>query len=131
MATQTLTTPHKKKEDQDIKNLKAAAWYKQAFDLRGLGKSKKPAATKAPKALFDLDAKQSAKTIHNCHLLPTFTLENEDDDSEGAAPAATPSPATLPRKKSDKEATSNENLSTMASPPSEEVVGVMCAASGG
>jgi hypothetical protein len=29
-----------------VEDLKAAAWYKQAFDLRGLGKRKKPATTK-------------------------------------------------------------------------------------
>ena len=98
--------------------------------MRGLGKSKKPTATKAPKALFDLDAKQSIKPIHNHHLLPTFTMEDQVDDSEGASPATTTSPATLPRKYSGKEATGKVNSSTMASPPSEEVVGAMRAAGG-
>ncbi len=54
--TQTITTQREKEEDQDIKDLEAAAWYKQAFDLRGLGKSMKLAVTRAPEALFDLDA---------------------------------------------------------------------------
>jgi hypothetical protein len=91
-ATQTLTTFQEKKEDTDIDDLEAATWYKGAFDLRGLGKAMKPAANKAPEALFDLDAEQSIPTIHNCHLVPTFNLDNGDDDSEGLAPAANNSP---------------------------------------
>jgi hypothetical protein len=35
--TQTITTPHKKKQDQDTKVIETAIQYKQAFDLRGLG----------------------------------------------------------------------------------------------
>jgi hypothetical protein len=81
--SQILTTPREKKEDKDIDDLEAATWYKQAFDLRGLGAAMKPAMNKAPKELFDLDAEQSIKTIHNRHLKPTFTLEDDDDDSEG------------------------------------------------
>ncbi len=81
MEMQTITTLHEKKEDQDIEDLEAAAWYKQAFDLKGLGKSAKPAGSKAPEALFDLDAKQSITTIHNRHLTPTFNLLEEDDNS--------------------------------------------------
>jgi hypothetical protein len=123
--TQTITTPREKEEDQDIKDLEAAAWYKQAFDLRGLGKSMKPAVTRAPEALFDLDAKQSIKTIHNHHLTPTFNLLEEDDKSEGSAPTANPQPATPPRKNPNKEATRNENLSSKTSPQQDEEVGVM------
>jgi hypothetical protein len=66
--TQTITTPRKKKQDQDTKDIETATWYKQAFNLRGLGKIAKPAATKAPKVLSDLDAENSVKTIHNRHL---------------------------------------------------------------
>jgi hypothetical protein len=61
MKMQTITTLRKKEENQDIKDFEATAWYKQAFDLRGLGKSMTPAVTRAPEALFDLDAKQSVK----------------------------------------------------------------------
>jgi hypothetical protein len=88
--TQTITIPREKEEDQDIKDLEAAAWYMQAFDLRGLGKSMKLAVTRAPEALFNLDAKQSIKTIHNHHLTPTINLLEENDKSEGSAPAANP-----------------------------------------
>jgi hypothetical protein len=66
--TQTITTPHEKKQDHDLKELETATWYKNAFDLKGLGKAAKPATNNAPEALFDLDAKNSVKTIHNCHL---------------------------------------------------------------
>jgi hypothetical protein len=89
------------------------------------------AASKAPEALFDLDTEQSVTTIHNCHLTPTFNLLEEDDNSEGSAPAANPRPATPPRKNTNKEAARNENLSSMASPPHYEEVGVMHAADGG
>ncbi len=126
---QTITTPCKKKQGEDIKDLKTAAWYKQAFDVRGLGKFTKQAATKAPKALFNLHVKNNVKTIHNRHLKPTLTLE-DNDKSEGLAPAANPRPATLPRINPNKEATSNKGLSTMAPPPQDENVGVMCAAGG-
>ena len=90
--TQTLVTPQEKKQDTDIDDLEAAAWYKGAFDLWEPGKVMKPAANKAPKALFDLDAEQSIKTIHNRHLTPIFKLDDEDDDSEGSSPAANPRP---------------------------------------
>jgi hypothetical protein len=129
--TQLLTTPREKKEDKDIEDLEAASWYKQAFDLRGLGEAMKPAKNKAPEDLFDLDAEQSIKTIHNRHLTPTFTLEDDDDDSEGSAPAANPRPATPPRKSTDKEATSKKNSSNKASPPQDEDIGAMRAAGGG
>lgn len=130
--TQTITTPREKKEDKDIDDLEAATWYKQAFDLRGLGAAMKPATNKAPEDLFDLDAEQSIKTIHNRHLKPTFTLEDDDDDSEGSAPAANPRPATPPRKSTDKEATSKQkNSSNKASPPQDEDIGEMRAAGGG
>jgi hypothetical protein len=129
--TQLLTTPCEKKEDKDIDDLEAASWYKQAFDLRGLGAAMKPATNKAPEELFDLDAEQSITTIHNRHLKPTFTLEDDDDDSEGSAPAAIPRPATPPRKSTDKEATSKKTSSNKASPPQDEDIGAMRAAGGG
>ena len=84
-----------------------------------------------PKELFDLDAEQSIKTIHNRHLKPTFTLEEEDDDSEGLAPAANPRPAMPPRKSTDKEAMSKKNSFNEASPPQDEDIGEMHAAGGG
>jgi hypothetical protein len=97
--TQTITTPHKKNQDHNAKDLETANWYKKAFGLKGLGKAAKPASNKAPEALFNLDAKNSVKTIHNRHLKPTFTLEVKDDNSEVIAPAVILSPATPPRKK--------------------------------
>jgi hypothetical protein len=79
--TQTITTPHEKKQDHNTEDLKIAIWYKKAFDLKGLGKAAKSATNKAPKAFFNLDAKNSIKTIQNCHLQPAFTLEVEDSNS--------------------------------------------------
>jgi hypothetical protein len=77
--TQTINTLCKKKQDQDTEDIETATWYKQAFDLRGLGKiTAKPAATKAPEVPFDLDAEDSVKTIHNHHLKHTFTLGDDD-----------------------------------------------------
>lgn len=129
--TQTLVTPREKKEDDDIDDLEAATWYKGAFDLRGIGKSMKPAANKAPEDLFDLDAEQSITTIHNRHLTPTFNLDEEDDDSEGLAPAANPRPATPPRSKLHTDAASDKSSKDKASPPQDEEVGVLRAAGGG
>ncbi len=129
---QTITAPCKKKQDHNAKDLKTANWYKKSFDLKGLGKAAKPATNKAPKALFDLDTKNSVKIIHNHHLQPAFTLKVEGNDSEVLAPAAIPSPAMLPRKNSAKEAMSNNDLlPTTAPPPQDEEVGEMHAAGGG
>ncbi len=88
--------------------------------------------TKKPEALFDLDADAfSFATIHEHHLKPTFTLDKEDDEREGQASAANPSPAMPPGKKSNKEATRNRrSSSTTASPPREEVIGDKHAADG-
>jgi len=89
-----------------------------------------------PEKLFDLDTDAlSFATVHNRHLQPTFNLDEGegDDESEGLASAATPSPATPPRKNSNQEATrTDESLTATASPPSEEVVegGVRAAAGG-
>ena len=99
-------------------------------------KNAKRAADKNPEKLFDLDTDAlSFATVHNRHLQPTFNLDEgeEDDESEGLASAATPSPATLPRKNSNQEATrTNESSSAMASSPSEEAaVGDACAVDGG
>ena len=100
--------------------------------MKGLGKGAKPVASKAPEALFDLDAEQSIKTIHNCHLTPTFNLlEDDNDESEGSSSAANPRPATPPRKSNNLEATSAEHSYSRSSPPNEEDVGVMRAADGG
>jgi hypothetical protein len=63
--TQTLTTPQEKKEDKGIDELKNAEWYKNAFDMHSLGKATKPTVNKDPEALFNLDANNSVKTIHN------------------------------------------------------------------
>ena len=129
--TQTLTTPREKKEDDDIDDLEAVTWYKGAFDLRGLGKAVKPAANKAPEALFDLDAERSVNTIHNRHLTPTFNLDEEDDDSEGLAPAAIPRSATPPHNKLHTGAASDKSLKDKASPSQDEDVRVLRAAGGG
>ncbi len=133
--TQTITTPHKKKEDEDLEELENATWWNNAFDLKEIGKKPaKRAADKKPEALFDLNADAlSFATIHNCHLKPTFNVDSEDSESEGTAPAANPSPATPPRKIPDKEATrTNESPSATVSTPSEEApVGDVCAANGG
>ena len=91
----------------------------------------KPAANKAPKALFNLDAEQSITTIHNRHLVPTFNLDDDDGNSEGLAPAANPSPATPPRSKLHTEAASDKSSKDKAYSPQGEDVGVMCAAGGG
>jgi hypothetical protein len=91
----------------------------------------KPAANKAPEALFDLDAEQSVTTIHNRHLTPTFNLDNDDDDSEGLAPAANPRPATPPHRKLHTDAASDKSSKDKASPPQDEEVGVLRAAGGG
>jgi hypothetical protein len=128
--TQTIITFCKKEQDQDIEDIETATWYKQVFDLRGLGKITKPAATKPPKVLFNLGTENSVKTIHNGHLKPTFTSGNDDDNSEGLAPAANPRPAISPHKNPDKEATCTKGLSTMASPPQDEDDRVMHAAGG-
>jgi hypothetical protein len=86
---------------------------------------------KAPEVLFDLDSKNSVKTIHNCHLQPTITPQDENDDSEVMAPAATASPATPPHKNSAKDATNNIDLSIMVPPSQDKEVGEMRAAGGG
>ncbi len=103
MDTQTLTTPQEKKEDKRIVELENVEWYDNAFDLQSLGKATKPTANKDPDALFDLDANNSIKTMHNLLKLTFVTLEeDEDDKSEAAAPAATARSAMLPRKNPNK-----------------------------
>ena len=133
--TQTITTPHEKKENNDLEEMENATWWNKAFDLKEIGKKPaKRAANKKPEELFDLDADAlSFATVHNRHLKPTFNLDNEDGESEGTASAADPSPATPPRKHPNKEATSTKEYpSATASTPSEEaVVGDACAADGG
>jgi hypothetical protein len=108
--TQTITTPHKKKQDKDTKDNETETWYKQAFDLRGLGKITKPAVTKAPKVLFDLDAENSVKTIHSCHLKPTFTLGDDDNKSKRLAPAVNARPVMPPRKKNQQGSHKHQGL---------------------
>jgi hypothetical protein len=131
--TLTLTTPQEKLEDKDLDKLEGVAWYKNAFDLQSLDKSIKTTTSRAPEALFDLDATHSVKTIHNRHLKPSFILEvDEDDKSEAEASAADASSATPPRKITNKEAPRNTTaLAATASPPQDEVVGETRAASGG
>jgi hypothetical protein len=135
--TMTITTPHEQKEEEDMEELEKASWWNNAFDLKEMGKKNaKRAADKNPEKLFDLDTDAlSFATVHNRHLQPTFNLDEgeEDDESEGLASAATPSPATPPRKNPNQEATrTDESLTATASPPSEEVVeGDVRAAAGG
>jgi hypothetical protein len=133
--TQTLTTNKEKKQDDAVDDLETASWYKNAFDLQGLEIwSSKPAADKAPEALFDIDADaNSYATIHNRHLNPTFNVDDEDDKSEAQASAAIASPATPTRNTPNKETTENTDSLTdkVESPPNEEAVGDACAADGG
>jgi hypothetical protein len=132
--TQTITITHKKKDDKDLNELENATWWNNAFDLKEMGKkSTKRAADKKPEVLFDLNADAlSFATVHEHHLKPTFTLDKEDDKSEGQASAANPIPATLPRKNSNKETMRNRRSSSAtASPPREEVIGDKRAADGG
>jgi len=124
----TLTTaPHEQKEEEDIEELEKASWWNNAFDLKEMGKKNaERAADKKPEKLFDLDADAlSFATVHNRHLQPTFNLDEgeEDNESEGLASAANPSPATPPHKNPNQEATrTDEPLADTASPPSEEAV---------
>ena len=124
--TLTITTPHEQKEEEDTEELEKASWWNNAFDLKEIGKKNaKRAANKNPENLFDLDDDAlSFATVHNRHLQPMYNLDEdkEDDESEGLAPAANPSPATPPRKNPNQEATrTNKALSATASLPSEEV----------
>ena len=135
--TLTITTPHEKKEEDDIDELEKASWWNNAFDLREIGKKDaKRAANKKPEKLFDLENDAlSFATVHNRHLQPTFDLDNdkEGDDSEGSASAANPSPATPPRKNPNQGATRTNKASSATAPlPSEEVEeGDVRAAGGG
>ena len=45
--TQTITTPHKKKENEDIEEIENGTWWNNAFNLREMGK--KPATRAADK----------------------------------------------------------------------------------
>ena len=99
---------------------------RRAPHLKEIGKKNaKRAANKNPENLFDLDDDAlSFATVHNRHLQPMYNLDEdkEDDESEGLAPAANPSPATPPRKNPNQEATrTNKASSATASLPSEEV----------
>ena len=134
--TQTLTTPQEKKEDKGFNKLENAEWYKNAFDLHrhSLGKATKPTANKDPEALFNLDANNSDKVIHNRHLKPTFVTleEEEDDESEAAAPTVTTRSATPPHKNPNKEAPSANDSVAEASPThQDEEVGDKRVAGGG
>ena len=133
--TQTIATPHKNKENEDLEEMENATWWNNAVDLSEMGKKPaKRAADKKPEALFDLDADAiSFATVHNRHLKPTFIVDDKDGESEGQAPIADPSPATPPHKNPDKEATrTTESPPATPSPPSEEAqVGDTRAADGG
>jgi hypothetical protein len=137
LETLSITTPHEKKDKDNMEELEKASWWNNTFDLKEIGKKNdKRAADKNPEKLFDLDADAlSFATVHNRHLQPTFNLDKGDEDnkSEGSAPAANPSPATPPRKNPNQEAPrTDEPLAATASPPSEEVVeGDLCVAAGG
>jgi hypothetical protein len=132
----SITAPHKKKDEDNMEELEMASWWNNAIDLKEIGKKNtKHAADKNPEKFFDLDADAlSFATVHNCHLQPTFNLDkgDKDNESEGSAPTANPSPATPPRKNPNQEATrTDEPLAATASPPSEEVVeGDLCATAG-
>ncbi len=133
-STQTIITPNKKQEEEDLKELEKATWWNNAFDLKEIGKKNgKRAADKKQEVLFDLDADAlSFATVHNRHLQLMFNLDKEDSKSEGSAPAANPSPATQPCVNPNKETTrTKESPSATASPPSEEAVGDARAADGG
>ena len=124
--TLTITTSLEQKEEEDTEELEKASWWNNAFDLKEIGKKNaKRAANKNPENLFDLDDDAlSFATVHNRHLQPMYNLDEdkEDDESEGLAPAANPSPATPPRKNPNQEATrTNKASSATASLPSEEV----------
>jgi hypothetical protein len=82
-ATQTITTPHEKKENEDLEEMENATWWNNAFDLREMGKKPaKRAADKKPEALFDLDADAlSFATVHNRHLKPTFIVDDKVGES--------------------------------------------------
>jgi hypothetical protein len=55
--TQTITTPHEKKENEDLEEMENATWWNNAFDLKKIGKKPaKCAADKKPEELIDLDA---------------------------------------------------------------------------
>ncbi len=123
--TLSITTPHEQKDEEDMEELEMASWWNNAFDLKGIGKKNaKRAADKNPEKLFDLDADAlSFATVHNRHLHPTFKANEgeEDDKSEGLAPAANPSPATPPCKNPTQKATrANEPSPARTFPPSEE-----------
>jgi len=109
--------PQEKKEDKGFNELENAEWYKHAFDLQSLGKATKPMANIDPEALFDLDANNSVKTIHNPHLKPTFVTleEDEDNESEAAAPETTARSTTPPCKNPNKDAPSANELVAEAS----------------
>ncbi len=129
--------PPQEENEDNLEELEMASWWNNAFHLKEIGKkNNKRTADKNPEKLFDLDADAlNFATVHNRHLQPTFNLDedDEDDKSEGSAPAANPSPATPPRKNPNQEATrTDEPLATTASPLSEEVVeGDLHAAAGG
>ncbi len=134
--TLTITTPHEKKEEEDIKELEKASLWNNALDLKEIGKKNdKRAANKKPEALFDLNADAlSFATVHNRHIKPTFNLDKDEEDngSEGSPHAANPSPAMPPRINPNQEATrTKESPSATASPPSKEVVEDVRAADGG
>jgi hypothetical protein len=134
--TQTITTPKEKKDDNKVEELETATWWKNAFDLKDMGvKTANQAANKDPAVLFDLDNDAlSFATVHDRHIKkPIINLEeDEDDECEGEASAAIPSPATPPRMNPNKEATRNIPSSpAKASTPSEEEEGDTRAADGG
>ncbi len=134
--TQTITTLEEKKDDNKVEELETATWWKNAFDLKDMGvKIANQAANKDPAVLFDLDNDAlSFATVHDRHIKkPIINLEeDEDDECEGEASAAIPSPTTLPRMNPNKEATRNIPLSpAKASTPSEEEEGDTRAADGG
>jgi hypothetical protein len=67
--TGTLTTAKELAQEKMAADLEKAAWFKDAFSGLDLEKSK---GTKQPmpplEALFNLDGKQSIKTIHEHHM---------------------------------------------------------------
>ena len=70
-----------------MEELEKASLWNNTFDLKEISKKNvKHAADKNPEKLFDLDADAlNFATIYNCHLQPTFKLDEgeEDDESEG------------------------------------------------
>ncbi len=61
----TLTTLRESSDNQNLADLKKAAWYKNAFE--DLNPAKQGGLKPPPESLFNLDEDRSIKTIHLCN----------------------------------------------------------------